>query len=69
MDTTDYFVLLLAKEKMAEAQAWAAEERLLRSAQAPRRPVRVHLGMALIRCGHWFLRKTPEFPGGSERPA
>lgn len=54
MDPNEYLVECLVKERLAEARAAAARSALARSLP-PRRPVRVVLGRALIRIGHWIL--------------
>jgi hypothetical protein len=59
MDLNEYLVILMARERMAEAQAAAARDALLRAARPARRPARVQLGLALIRFGRWILGAAP----------
>jgi hypothetical protein len=57
MDT--HMQLQLAKERLDEARATAARWALLRSLRPARRPVRVAVGLALIRIGHWLAGRAP----------
>ena len=43
----------IAKARIAEARAAAAQLSLVRDFATARRPIRVTLGHALIRVGHW----------------
>ena len=52
------FISLLVKERIEDAVRYAEQRRALRLAQAPRRPVRVRLGAALVRCGHWIMGES-----------
>ncbi|MCI0369795.1 MAG: hypothetical protein L0214_00070 [candidate division NC10 bacterium] len=65
----EHFLHLLVKERLAEARAFAAKRRLARSLRRPRLPIRVRLGLILLRVGRWLLREGRE--GGREpiRPA
>jgi hypothetical protein len=66
----DYAMLLMARERMEETSRSAEQRRALRSAEAPHRSVRIRLGTALIRLGHWILSRsaaTPESPIGLRR--
>jgi hypothetical protein len=49
-----YLVEQLARERVAEARAWAAQDGLVQDLVPARRPIRVTLGLALIRAGHWL---------------
>lgn len=60
MELNEYFVEWLIRERLTEARAHAARRALLDSASPPCRPVRVAVGRALIRLGHWILRQVPE---------
>ncbi len=51
--------LQLARERLDEARATAAQWALVRSLQPARRPVRVAVGLALIRIGHWLAGRAP----------
>jgi hypothetical protein len=44
----------LARQKLAEARAWAKVEASLRSVQVERQPVRVWLGLGLMKLGRWL---------------
>lgn len=43
----------IARERIAEARAYAAQLALVQDCAPARRPIRVTLGHALIRMGHW----------------
>ena len=45
----------LARDRVAEARAWAAQHGLVQDFAPARRPIRVTLGHALIRVGHWVV--------------
>ena len=49
----------LVKERMDEARAMAAQQALVLSLGPARRPVRVAVGHALIRIGHWIAGRAP----------
>jgi len=51
--------LQLARERLDEARAMAAQRALLRSLRPARRPVRVAVGLALIKIGHWLAGRAP----------
>jgi hypothetical protein len=57
MDT--HLHLQLAKERLDEARATAAHWALIRSLRPARRPVRVAVGLALIKIGHWLAGRAP----------
>ncbi|HEY7653280.1 MAG TPA: hypothetical protein VIG07_10700 [Methylomirabilota bacterium] len=57
MDT--HMDLQLAKDRLAEARATAAQWALVRSLRPARRPVRVTVGLALIKIGYWLAGRTP----------
>lgn len=49
----------LARDRLDDARAIAARNALVRTLGPVRRPVRVALGLALIRAGHWVAGRTP----------
>jgi hypothetical protein len=53
----EYFTDVVARERLAELRALAARQSLLREARASRPPMRVTLGAALVRMGHWLMEK------------
>jgi hypothetical protein len=55
MDWHDYITRELIEDQLAERRAYAARERLLQAQRAPRPPVRVIAGRALIRLGAWIV--------------
>ena len=55
----DYLTEHLMHERRARMEAFAARQRLLREARGPRRPVRLALGLGLIRAGQFLLRGAP----------
>jgi len=59
----EYVMHLLVKERMEEARDFGARRALVRSLRPPRRPVRVHLGLVLVRIGHWMLAQTLDRTG------
>jgi hypothetical protein len=54
--------LLMARERMEDAVRYAEQRRALRLARAPRLPVRVRLGMILVRIGHWIMGQSCPVP-------
>jgi hypothetical protein len=48
-----------AHQKLAEARAEAARQRLVASLHDERPALRVSLGLALIRTGRWLAGRTP----------
>ena len=50
----------LVRERLDEARAYAARQALIRSLRPVRRPVRVALGVALIKIGHWIAGPAPK---------
>lgn len=59
MDLNEYLAECLVKERLAEAWAAAARSALLRDLP-PRRPIRIALGLGLVRIGRWILGQAPE---------
>jgi hypothetical protein len=57
----------LVRERLDEARALAAREALVRSLRPVRRPMRVVLGWALIRAGHWIAGRAPRRSGDPSR--
>jgi len=57
----------LAREKLEEARAAAAQRALLRDLRPARRPVRVAVGHALIKVGHWVAGRAPRRAGAPRR--
>jgi hypothetical protein len=64
----EYFIDVLAKDRLATIRALAARETMIREARAPRRPLRVALGAALVRAGQW-LGAGPADLAERHRPA
>ncbi len=58
MDLNEYLAECLVKERLAEA--WAAARSALLRDLPPRRPIRIALGLSLVRIGRWILGQTPE---------
>ena len=48
----------LARDRLAEARALAAQLALVQDFAPARRPIRVTLGRALIRVGHWVAGRA-----------
>jgi len=59
----------LVKERLDEARALAARQGLVRSLRPAGRPVRVAMGLALIRAGHWLAGRGPRRAGQPGRVA
>ncbi len=57
----------LVRERLDEARAFAARQALIRSFGPVRRPVRLVLGRALIRTGHWVAGRQPKRAGEPSR--
>ncbi len=55
MDIHEDILLLMVRQRTEEALRHAEQMRALRLARAPRSPVRVRLGIALVRFGHWII--------------
>jgi len=49
----------LVRERMDNARAQAAQHALVQSLAPVRRPMRVTVGFALIRLGHWIAGRAP----------
>jgi len=62
MELNAYFVELLVRERLAQARAFAERRALIDALRPPRRPVRMNLGLALIRIGHWILGSASNTP-------
>jgi hypothetical protein len=63
MDFNEYLAERLVKERLHEARALAARRALIDSLRPPRRPLRVVVGFAMVRAGHWVLGHAPECAG------
>jgi hypothetical protein len=59
---------LMARQRLDEARAEAARYALLRDGRRARRPLRIIVGFALIKAGHWVAGRAPR-RGGRPRPA
>jgi hypothetical protein len=57
----------LVRERLDEARAAAARLALLRKLRPARRPVRVAVGFALIKVGHWVAGRAPKLAAGPRR--
>jgi hypothetical protein len=57
----------VARQKLDEARAEAARLALVRSLRPARRPVRVTVGLALIKAGHWVAGRAPRRVATSRR--
>jgi len=58
MDMNLYALEVMARQQIAERHAGAALYELARAATTPRRPLRIAVGLALIRLGTWALGST-----------
>ena len=59
MDMNVYFAEWLIKERLAEARAAGARDALLHAHRPPRQPMRIALGLALIRLGQRIQSGRP----------
>jgi hypothetical protein len=57
----------LVRARLDEARATAAHLALLRTLRPARRPVRVAVGFALIKVGHWVAGRAPKLATGPRR--
>ncbi|HYB40259.1 MAG TPA: hypothetical protein VEL75_00730 [Candidatus Methylomirabilis sp.] len=57
----------LVRERLDEARAMAAQDALVRGIRPVRLPVRVALGVAMIRAGRWVAGRTPRRAGEPSR--
>lgn len=61
-------MLLMARERILEAERRAEVSRALRMARPARRPARVRLGMALVRIGQWIMGRPSTTQGTRIEP-
>ena len=54
-----YLDWLLVTQRIEDAQAFAARQRLIASLQPTRLPLRATLGLALIKAGRWVAGEAP----------
>jgi hypothetical protein len=59
----EYLTEQLIRERKARMEAFAARQRLLHEARGPRRPVRLIVGLGLVRAGQFLLRGVPAGDG------
>ena len=59
----------LARQKLAEARAWSRRQACLNSLQDDRQPVRVRVGLGLVRLGRWLADTADEPDRASGRVA
>jgi hypothetical protein len=59
----EYLAAYLMKERFRELRELAARQALLRAARPPRVPLRVVVGLALIRAGRLLARRAPALAG------
>ena len=55
-----YLEAELARGRLDEARAWAAREALAQSLRPAPQPVRVWLGLALVKAGQWLAGSAGE---------
>lgn len=65
----DSLMEVLVRERIAAMDAFAARRSLRRAARAPRPPLRVALGLGLIRAGQFLLRGVPARTAEPRSPA
>ena len=59
MDMNVYFAEWLVKERLAEARTAGARDALIHAHRPPRQPMRIALGLALIRLGQRIQSGRP----------
>ena len=57
----------VARQRLDEARAEAARWALLRDLRSARHPLRVAIGYALIKVGHWVAGRAPRRAGQPRR--
>jgi hypothetical protein len=65
----EYLTECLVKERIAHLEALAVRSQLVREARGPRRPLRIALGLGLIRAGQCLLRGVPAWAAEPRSPA
>ena len=50
---------LVAAQRIEEARAFAARQRLIAAVQPTRSPLRAMIGLALIKAGRWVAGESP----------
>lgn len=63
MHIDEHMMLLMAKQRIQEAERRSQQLRALRLVRAPRQTTRVRVGMALVRFGHWIMGQPTAAPG------
>ena len=63
MEILEHTVVLMAKERMADAVRSAEQMRALYHARALRPAARVRVGMAIVRLGRWIQGHPSPAPG------
>ncbi len=58
---------VVARQRLNEARADAARWALIRQLRPARHPMRVAVGFALIKIGHWVAGRTPRRAGQPRR--
>ena len=54
-----YLAEWMARERLDEARAFAARQAAIRTFAPTRHPVRMAVGLALIKAGHWVAGRAP----------
>jgi hypothetical protein len=57
----EYMLQWLANQRTTEIREFCQRLALARAVRPPRRPIRLRLGLALIRAGRWLLRRVPDW--------
>ena len=57
----------MARQRLEEARAEAARWALIRQLRPARKPMRVTVGFALIKIGHWVAGRAPRRAGQPRR--
>jgi hypothetical protein len=63
MDANLYFIEMLVRDRHGQLRDLAARCAVRRVLRQPRPPLRVRLGLALIRGGRWLVRGGPAWSG------
>ena len=57
----------LARMKLSEAREWATQQAILESLKGPRQPMRVAVGLGLVRVGRWLAGPAEKSAGAHGR--
>jgi len=62
MDFNMYFAELLVRERLRESERLARTSQWIEASRPRSRPLRVAVGLAMLRAGRWVLGNAPDAP-------